>query len=311
VWVPDGRDGFLLVSDLTANVIYKIAPDKTVSVFVDKAGYSGTDVYNAGTQSRSGRMHVLMIGPSCTALDSQGRLLWCADNDGAIMRLEPDGKRTVLAGSFAGKRFNGPNDLVLTHDGSMFFTDPDFGLRNGARSPLKQLDSAGVWFVREGKPAKVLDARELGGPPDGIAISPDEQFLYLTAGFGRIKRYRIGANGALSEGMMFAEGEGIGDGIKVDRQGNVYSVSGGGPGVVRMTSPDGKLLGSINLPVSDEEPKRQICASNLAFGGKDGKTLFIAACQAVFKIQLRAAGPVAANGPTAAVRSPPAPSPTP
>ena len=91
VWVPDGHDGFLLVSDLTANVIYRIAPDKTISVFVDKAGYSGTDVDNAGTQSRSGRMHVLMIGPSCTALDSQGRLLWCADNDGAIMRLEPDG----------------------------------------------------------------------------------------------------------------------------------------------------------------------------------------------------------------------------
>ena len=110
---------------------------------------------------------------------------------------------------------------------------------------------------------------------------------------------------------MFAEGEGIGDGIKVDRQGNVYSVSGGGPGVVRVTAPDGKLLGSINLPVSDQEPKRQICASNLAFGGRDGKTLFIAACQAVFKIQLRAAGPVATSGPTAAVRSPPAPSPTP
>jgi sugar lactone lactonase YvrE/outer membrane protein assembly factor BamB len=311
VWVPDGHDGFLLVSDLTANVIYKIAPDKTVSVFLDKAGYSGIDVDNAGTQSRSGRMHVLMIGPSCTALDGQGRLLWCADNDGAIMRLEPDGKRTVVAGSFEGKRFNGPNDLVLRHDGSIFFTDPDFGLRNGARSPLKQLDSAGVWFVREGKPEKVLDARELGGPPDGIAISPDEQFLYLTAGFGRIKRYRIGTNGALSEGMMFAEGEGIGDGIKVDRQGNVYSVSGGGPGVVRVTAPDGKLLGSINLPVSDQEPKRQICASNLAFGGQDGKTLFIAACQAVFRIQLRAAGPVATIAPTTAARSPPAPSPTP
>ncbi len=98
VWVPDGRDGFLLVSDLTANVIYKIAPDKKVSVFLDKAGYSGTDVDNAGTQSRSGRMHVLMIGPSCTALDSEGRLLWCADNDGAIMRLERDGTRTVVAG---------------------------------------------------------------------------------------------------------------------------------------------------------------------------------------------------------------------
>jgi quinoprotein glucose dehydrogenase len=297
VWVPDGRDGFLLVSDLTANVIYRIDPDKRVSVFLDNTGYSGTDIDHAGTQSRSGRMHVLMIGPSCTALDAQGRLLWCADNDGAIMRLEKDGRRTVLAGNFEGKRFNGPNDLVLTHDGALFFTDPDFGLRDGAKSPLKQLASAGVWYVRDGHPLKVLDAKELGGPPDGIAISPDERFLYLTAGFGRMKRYAIGASGTLSDGSMFAEGAGVGDGIKVDTRGNVYSVSGGGPGVVRVSAPDGKLLGTINLPVSSEEPKRQICASNLAFGGRDGKTLFIAACQAVFKIQLRTPGPIAAVGP--------------
>jgi gluconolactonase len=143
----------------------------------------------------------------------------------------------------------------------------------------------------------VLDERELGGPPDGIAISPDERFLYLTAGFGRIKRYAIGQHGALSDGKLFIEGAGIGDGIKVDSRGNVYSVSGGGPGVVRVSSPDGKLLGTINLPVSADEPKRQICASNLAFGGRDGKTLFIAACQAVFKIQLRMSGPVAAAAP--------------
>jgi membrane-bound PQQ-dependent dehydrogenase (glucose/quinate/shikimate family) len=311
VWVPDAAGGYLLVSDLVANAIYKITPDNRVSVFVDKAGYSGADIDNAGIQGRSGRLHVLLIGPSCTAIDHEGRLLWCADNDGAIMRLEKDGKRTVVAGTADGKRFNGPNDLVLTHDGGMFFTDPDFGLRYGAKSSLKQLESAGVWYFKNGSARQVLDAKELGGPPDGIAISPDEKFLYLTAGPGHLKRYAIGREGALSGGSSFAEGVGIGDGIKVDLQGNVYSVSGAGPGVVRVTTPGGKLLGTINLPVSSEEPKRQICASNLAFGGREGRTLFITACQAVFKLPLRASGPVSANGLSAAAPPRPAPSPTP
>ncbi len=108
VWIPEGREGFLLVSDLTANAIYKITPDKRVSVFLEQAGYSGNDIDSAGMQSRSGREHVLMIGPSCTAVDAAGRLLWCADNDGAIMRLEKDYTRTVVAGTVGGKRFNGP-----------------------------------------------------------------------------------------------------------------------------------------------------------------------------------------------------------
>jgi gluconolactonase len=295
VWVPDGRSGYLLVSDLTANVVYRIAPDKTVSVFLDRAGYSGSEIDEAGIQSRSGRMQVLLIGPSCTAFDSSGRLLWCADNDGAIMRLEKDGRRTIVADSFEGKRFNGPNDLVLTREGAIYFTDPDFGLRYGANSRLKQLDSAGVWYMRGAQTKKVLDQRELGGPPDGIAISPDERFLYLTAGLGRIKRYMIGTDGSLSGEALFAEGPGIGDGLKVDLAGNVYSASGTAPGIVRIMAPTGRLLGTINLPVSTEEPKRQICASNLAFGGADGRTLFITACQAVYQIRLRTAGPVAAR----------------
>ncbi len=295
LWVPDGESGYVLVSDLTANVIYRIAPDKTVSVFLEKAGYTGTQLDEAGIQSRSGRMAVLLIGPSCTALDSNGRLLWCADNDGAIMRLEKDGRRTVIADRFEGKRFNGPNDLVLTHTGAMFFADPDFGLRYGAKSRFKQLESAGVWYLEDGQLRKVLDQRELGGPPDGIALSPDEHYLYLSAGPGRIKRYSVAADGSLSGEMLFAQGAGIGDGIKVDLAGNVYSASGNAPGSVRITAPSGKLLGTLNLPIPTEEPKRYVCASNLAFGGTDGRTLIITACQAVYQIRLRSAGRVAAH----------------
>src|SRR6185436_16976700 len=81
VWVHEGNSGYLIVSGLLDNVLYKIAADKTVSVFMEKAGYTGTDVDHSGTQTRSGRSHVLLIGPSCASLDSQGRLIWCADND--------------------------------------------------------------------------------------------------------------------------------------------------------------------------------------------------------------------------------------
>ena len=113
VWVPEGESGYLLVSGLLDNVIYRIAADNTVSVFMERAGYSGTDVNNTGAQTRSGRSHVLLIGPSCTGLDSQGRLIWCADNDRTLMRLEPDGTRTVLsAGAPDGRRFSGPNDMA-------------------------------------------------------------------------------------------------------------------------------------------------------------------------------------------------------
>ena len=90
--------------------------------------------------------------------------------------------------------------------------------------------------------------------------------------------------------MDFGEGEGITDGMKVDRKGNIYSSSGAGPGVIRITSPEGKLLGFLNLPIlGGQEPKRQICATNEAFGG-DGRDLYISACDAVYKIRLETPG---------------------
>src|SRR4029079_17930647 len=94
VWVREGAAGYLVVSGLLDNVLYKIAADKKVSVLLEKAGYTGTDVDHVGTQPRSGRSHVLLIGPSCASLDSQGRLIWCADNDRTVVRLEKDGSRT-------------------------------------------------------------------------------------------------------------------------------------------------------------------------------------------------------------------------
>jgi gluconolactonase len=288
VWVPDGKRGYLLVGGLLDNVIYRIDADHKVSVFLENAGYSGTDIDHVGAQTRSGRSHVLLIGPSCASLDSQGRLIWCADNDRAVMRLEKDGTRTVLSASVGGKRYSGPNDLVVTSTDAVYFTDNDFGLRDAGRSPDKQLPNA-VWLVKDGKATQVLDAQALGGIPNGIALSPDEHYLYLTA-FQKMLRYPVKTDGTLGEGSVFTEGPGIGDGIKVDRRGNVYSASGGGPGIIRITAPDGRLLGYLNLPIQGGEPKRQICATNEAFGDVDGRSLYITACDAVYRIRLKATG---------------------
>jgi len=289
VWVPDGRSGYLLLAGLLDNVIYKITPDKKVSVFMEFAGYSGDDEYHTGTQTRSGRSHVLLIGPGCASLDAQGRLVWCANNDRAIMRLEKDGTRTVLADNHNGKRFSGTNDLVIRSNGSIYFTDNDYGLRDAGNSPDKEMPN-GVWLLKpNGDTVRLISKALLGGTPNGIAISPDEKYLYLSAG-STMKRYEIKDDQTLGDGIVFTEGQGIGDGMKVDKKGNVYSTGGAGPGIVRITAPDGTLLGTLNLPVYGGEPKKQICATNLTFGDKDGKSLYITACDPVYKIRLKAEG---------------------
>jgi gluconolactonase len=290
VWVREGPSGYLLLGGLLDNVIYKIAADKTVSVFMERAGYTGTDVNNTGAQTRSGRSHVLLIGPSCASLDSQGRLIWCADNDRTVMRLEKDGTtRTKLSGgSDDGKRFSGPNDIVVAKDDAVYLTDNDFGLRNAAQNPDKQMPN-GIWRIKDGRSTLVLDAMTLGGIPNGITLSPDEKYLYANAG-QRMFRYEVKPDGSLGPGSLFTQGPGIGDGMKVDTLGNVYSTSGAGPGIVRITSPAGTLLGYLNLEIVGGEPKRQICATNVAFGDPDGRSLYVTACDAVYRIRMKVPG---------------------
>jgi len=288
-WVRDGKgSGFLLVGGLLDNVLYKIAPDNTVSVFMEKAGYTGSDVDNVGAQTRAGRSHVLLIGPSCSGVDPQGRIIWCADNDRQVMRLEKDGAHTVLSGGADGKRFNGPNDISIKSDGAVYLTDNDFGLRGAGKSPLKELQS-GVWRIKDGVTTRVLSDTQLGGIPNGITFSPDEKHLYLSTG-NKIRRYEVNADGTLGNYELFTEGVGIGDGMRVDTQGNLYSTGGAGPGIVRVTSPQGRLLGTINLPILGAEPKKQICSTNVAFGDQDARTLYIAGCDAVYKIRLLVPG---------------------
>ena len=214
VWFPGDNDGFVLFGGLLDNVIYKVTLDKQVSVFLDYAGYTGNDAANVGAQTRAGRSHVLLIGPSCTGRDPEGRLVWCADNDRMVMRLEKDGTRTVLSAGYDGKPFNSPNDMSVRSDGAIFMADNAFGLRGADQSKDKLVPNA-VYLIKDGKTTKLLDESELnGGVPNGITLSQDAKYLYLSAGFRTIKRYPVKDDDTLGPGVVFTEGDGIGDGMK-------------------------------------------------------------------------------------------------
>jgi len=295
VWIRGrgGKPGYLLVSSIIGNVIYKLTPQGQVSVFLDKAGYSGGDFAHDGKLAYFARIHMILIGPNCTGVDGQGRLVWCAGQDRALKRLEPDGSRTTLADNADGKRFNGPNDVAIARNGAIYFTDSDVGLRGGIDGGLAQMPDS-VWMWKDGKVTQVVSRQELGDEPNGIALSPDDRWLYLSAGTvspkPRIMRYPVRANGGVGPGELFTEGEGIGDGMKTDAKGDLYS-SGPLTGTVRITSPAGKLLGVLHLPKpGDREPSKLICASALAFGGEDARTLYITACDDVFALPLRSPG---------------------
>lgn len=290
VWVPDDSDGFLLFSDLISNVIYRWKAGEPISVFLEQSGYSGTDINHAGYQTRRGRMAVLLIGPNGLSLDAEGRLVYLATPDRTVMRLEPDGARTVLADRYEGKRFNGPNDLWIRSDGAIYMTDSAFGIRDGLANPDSELDYSGIFLIQNGRVRQIYsNADNAGGWPNGIVLSPDERTLYMNAGFQNVWRYDVQPDGSIASGEIFIPGEGS-DGMKVDVEGNLYTTSGAGPGEVRITSPAGVRLGVLELPVPAGEPQAQVCATNVAFGGNDSRTLFITACEHVYSIRLNVAG---------------------
>jgi gluconolactonase len=291
VWI-DSDGGYLIFTDLIADVIWKWTPKEGTTVFLEKAGFSGKDILFAGTQTIRGRMHVLLIGPNGITLDREGRVVWCASPDGRIMRLEKDGKRTVIAEKYQGKKFAGPNDLVYRSDGTLYFTETIWGAR-AARGPQYgpplELGFTGIFAVKNGEVSLLLDDKALGGMPNGLAFSPDEKYLYANGGDAAVMRYDVTADGKLTNGKVFIKNEGS-DGIKVDELGNVYTTNGAGPGEVRITSPEGVRLGTLKLPILLREPRAQICATNIAFGDADSKGLYITACEHVYRVQMQVAG---------------------
>ena len=289
VWVPEGQDGYLLFSDNAGNVIYKWQRNRPLSVFVENSGFTGKDNSKVGAQTIAGHVAILLIGSNGLALDPQGRLIVTAMNDRTIYRLERDGTRTILADRYDAKRFSGPNDIVVKSNGAVYFTDTPWGLRDAEKDSQRELPFYGFYLVKDGKVTLLgsdMDAH--GGIPNGITLSPDEKYLYVTAARRGTMRYDILPNDTVANGRLFvAHG---GDGMRVDRRGNLYTTSGGGPGLIQITSPEGKPLGRLYLPQPAVEPRPRVCATNLAFGDADDRGLYITACTHLFKIRLKTPG---------------------
>ena len=270
VWVRGG--GYLLFSDPNANAIYKYTADGQLSVFKKNSGYSGKDIAEYGQPGSNG-----------LTVDRQGRLTINEHGNRRVTRLEKDGRLMVVADRYEGKRLNSPNDLVYRSDGTLFLTDPPFGLPKFYDDPRKELSYSGVYALRNGK--LKLVSKDLKGP-NGIALSPDEKHLYVGNWDPEKKvvmRYDVDAEGNLSNGKVFfdmtsAPGEDAIDGVKVDQQGNLY-VSG--PGGIWIISPQAKHLGTILAP---KHPH------NMAWGGEDGKTLYMTARDTLYRMPLNISG---------------------
>jgi gluconolactonase len=269
LWSPDGG---LLFSSPNTNAIYRWDPRGEVTVFRSKSGYTGTDI---------GRYH--QPGSNGLTFDPAGRLVMCQHGNRRVLRVEPHGNTTVLADRYEGARLNSPNDVVSRSDGTVFFTDPPFGLPGVYEDPAKELPFSGVFAVREG--GVILVADELAGP-NGLAFSPDERFLYVgnwDPSSKVIMRYALDEQSAVREATVFADltaepGDDALDGLKVDQAGNVYAC---GPGGVWIIAPSGERLGLLRLP---EDPH------NLAWGDADRRTLYITALTGVYRIRLEIPG---------------------
>jgi gluconolactonase len=269
--------GELLFSDPNANRIYAYDPTAAggqgaLRVFREHSGYDGADVAEYGQPGSNGLARNPKTGALTLAEHGRHR----------ISELTTDGTARTLAADYEGKRLNSPNDLVFRSDGTLFFSDPPFGLPHFFDDRRKELPFSGVYALRGGK-LRLL-ASDVSGP-NGLAFSPDEKSLYVTnwdESRKVVMRYEVARDGSLSGGRVFfdmtsAPGAEALDGVKVDRDGNLY-VSG--PGGLWILAPDGTHLGTLRGP--------QLPA-NLAWG-EDGKTLFLTARGGLYKTRLSIPG---------------------
>lgn len=274
VWHPDG---YLLFSDPNTNTIYRYNPSNhDVGIYMSHSGYTGADIGEYRQPGSNG-----------LAIDKEGRLIIDQHGNRRVIRIEKKGPVTILADNIDGRKFNSPNDVVLKSDGAIYFTDPPYGLPGFYNDPKKELDYQGVFMIKNGKVQVV--AKDLGGP-NGLAFSPDEKYLYVSNWDIRdihqtktLWRYEVQADGSLKNGKVFfdfsfTEDEEALDGIKVDKEGNLFVSA---PGGVWILSKEGKLLGKIVTP---ERP------ANMGWGGPEGKTLYMTAHTSLYRINISTGG---------------------
>jgi gluconolactonase len=250
VWDPKG---FLYVSDEEKNRLSRVYPDGRVET-------------------------VLEIGdPDGSTLDAKGHLVTTASVLRSIIRIDADGKYTVLADRYQGKKFNSPNDIILGPDGALYFTDPTLDLPKGEK---QELSFQGVYRLGGDGSVRLLtsDLAE----PNGLAFSPDGKRLYVDDTKQReIRVYDVGPDGALTNGRLFGKEDGRGgvpDGMRVDVSGNLFVT---GPGGIWVWDPAGHHIGTIQLPES---------AANLNWGGGDQRTLYITAKTSVYRLPVKTRG---------------------
>jgi gluconolactonase len=268
VWFGDGR--YLLWSDIPNNRILKWEEETgAVSIFRKPSNFA-----NGNTRDR------------------QGRLVTCEHGGRRVTRTEYDGSLTVLMDSYNGKRLNSPNDVVAKSDGSIWFTDPPFGILGNYEGHRAESESPQNVYRIDGATGEATAvATDIRGP-NGLAFSLDEKTLYLVESRATPNRlilaYDVVDGRALANGKVFIDaGPGTPDGFRVDFDGNLWCGWGMGSdeldGVV-IYNPSGKLIGRIKLP--------ERCA-NVCFGGEKRNRLFMAAGQSLYSLYVNAQGAIA------------------
>ena len=261
VWNAEGE--FLLFSDMPGDVRRRWSAQDGVTEIMRPSNKANGVVY-----------------------DARGNLLVCEHSTSSLVKEHRDGTRETIATHFRGKELNSPNDVITRSDGTIYFSDPWYG-----RMPVfgvereRELGFQGVYRMPPGGELELVVGEDEFEMPNGLCFSPDESLLYINdTPNARIRVYDVGADGSLSNGRLFLGGIGDGevdhgapDGMKCDERGNIW-VSG--PGGVWVVSPAGEHLGVIEVPEN---------TGNLAWGGPDWKTLFIAGSTSVYRIDTKVA----------------------
>jgi gluconolactonase len=217
-----------------------------------------------------------LTGADGTAVDKEGRITYVEFTGGRVIRVEKDGNRTVMASEFEGKRFNNPDDLVYKSDGALYWTDLP---PRGTEPRPDFVPFGGVYRIKNGK----LDLLSKDYRPNGIAFSPDEKYLYITDSPRKLVRFDVQRDGTLANGHIFVDigsdpRPGSPDGLKTDKDGNVYTA---GPGGLWVFSPAGKHIASLHAPAGTSS------FVNFTFGGDDGKTMYMTTPEALFSVEFK------------------------